>query len=111
MRKLWAHYTDVKRLRSAARQKEGESGEQFAQKCQAVDGNGILGGLERAPHRRGGGDRLVLGREGLDHDRAGIARVAERVAEPGPVDVVRAGGAAVVGRSMDVRDARAAEAE
>src|SRR5688500_16024347 len=89
----------------------GGSGEQLAQEGEAVDGDRVLAGGERAPHRRRGGDRLVLGGEGLDHDRAVVARGAQRVTERRPVDVVGARGAAVVGRGVHVGEPVAGERE
>src|SRR5689334_13367014 len=86
-------------------------GKEIAQEGQAVDGDGVLGRGERAPDRSGRGDRLVLRGEGFDHDRAVVARVADRVAEADPVDVVGAGRTAIVRGGMDVRQPGTTEAE
>src|SRR6476661_6425412 len=84
--------------------------EQFAQERKAVNGDGVLGCCERAPDRGRRGDRLVLGGEGLDHDRTGVAGIDDRVAEADPVDVIGAWSATVVGRRVDVHESRSAEA-
>lgn len=77
---------------------------------QAVGGDRVLGARQGTPDRGGGGDCRVVGREGLEAQRAGVGDVVERLDDLRPGQVVRPGGAAVVGADLDMGDPAAGTA-
>src|SRR5438093_4332014 len=64
----------------------------------------VLGGGQRAPDGRGGGDALGLGGEALDHRLVRVIHFLQALGHALPVDVLAAaGGAAVVLAGVEVQ--------
>src|SRR6266851_7278998 len=83
--------------------------EHTLQETQSAGGDRILGRRQRSPDCRGSGDRLVLDREGLDHQGSLVSGITKRGNDFWPRDLVRSGCTAVTAARVKVGQVSAAQ--